>query len=158
MSALPGAQPNGFVYRNETLPSMTKRWTAWLGANNPCTSTPFSPAVDRSGFCTAFKRTVDFVWTEFAKKDAAQKNPCAPSSPMRRRRRSVSWRASLTMTNLTATTPIFARSAPGNPVPPPCVQEVQLNECVQALQRGAPRVRAPPPRRHQLPRAPLPPR
>jgi len=61
--------PVAFQSDNPTLDDMVKRFKQWQGAGqNPCADATIvgsSPVVDKQGFCTAFKNTVDFLWKEF---------------------------------------------------------------------------------------------
>jgi hypothetical protein len=65
----PQLTPPGFEYSNPTFDNLIQRWTHWQGpASNPCSDSGGldTPALDKAGFYAAFKRTVDFIWDEFA--------------------------------------------------------------------------------------------
>lgn len=62
--------PMAFQPGNATLDYMVKRFKEWQGAGqSPCGNAALvdsSPVVDKQGFCSAYKNTVDYLWKEFA--------------------------------------------------------------------------------------------
>ena len=130
-------------WRNKTIsdadlsePGLVQRLTNWIGKNDPCSGDNApglaqSPAVDRAGFCAAFKRTADYVWSVFEPQ-------CDP-------KRGAS-NATCIATNFIGYTlkasgydPEACKGkCPGPDCPHSCVVEKLRTESVQALQRGVP--------------------
>ena len=124
-------------YDNKTLDVLVDRFKGWQGGNNPCTD-PESPAVeqapviDKPGFCSAYKKTVDFVWKEFSTLCASLRGEAADQCTTT---------AIIGYDKLSGYNPKDCLKCPNsdpNICPASCVKEAQLNESVQALQRGLP--------------------
>jgi hypothetical protein len=72
---------------NQSTNALVQRWTAWIGANNPCSNigniTPWpstSASFNKQAFCDAFKATAQSVWNTFtpacSSKTGVAKNQC----------------------------------------------------------------------------------
>ena len=128
-----------FHLTNDTLNDAVKRWTRWQGvANNPCKNTSgeaftSAPAKDKGYFCSTFKKTVDFIWKEFAPQCAANRGDALD--------RCIT--AAIIGYDLKNSTfdPNLCTKCPNDDeriCPRSCALEAQRNESVQALQRGLP--------------------
>ncbi|MET1084512.1 MAG: hypothetical protein ABWY12_15910 [Burkholderiales bacterium] len=130
--------PKVFKLSNDTLANLVGRFTRWQGvANDPCLdqaseAITTAPVVDKHGFCSGFKRTIDFVWKEFA-----------PQCPRRGDAADRCVAAAIIGYNLKDSTfdPGQCTKCPSiveGACPRQCALEAQRNESVQALQRGLP--------------------
>ena len=131
---------NSFQFSNETLQHAVDNFNRWQGAgSNPCkdpggeamTTAPVV-AADKGYFCSAFKRTVDFVWKEFlpqCSKHGTAQDRCVTAAIIGYDLKNSSF------------DPELCKKCP-NPdegiCPRSCALEQQRNESVQALQRGLP--------------------
>jgi hypothetical protein len=129
--------PNVFKLRNDTLSNLVSRFTQWQGAaNDPCLdvgseAVTTAPVLDKPAFCAKFKRTLDFIWKEFA-----------PQCPDRGEAADRCIAAAIIGYNLKNSSfdPGACTKCPSN-VEGACPRqalEAQRNESVQALQRGLP--------------------
>jgi hypothetical protein len=127
-----------FRLSNETLANLVSRFTQWQGAaNDPCADSngeaiTTAPVVDKKGFCTQFKKTLDFVWKQFAPQcpsrgDAADR--CIAAAIIGYDLKNSTFDASKCKKCPNADENICPRS---------CGLEEQRNASVQALQRGLP--------------------
>ena len=131
-------EPKAFRHKNDTLDNLVGRFTQWQGAaNNPCRdpdsdALKSAPVVDKPGFCAQFKRTLDFVWKEFA-----------PQCPARGDAADRCIAAAIIGYNLKDSKfdPAQCKNCPSDvpdACPRECALEAQRNESVQALMRGLP--------------------
>ena len=130
-----------YRFSSEVLVDLTRRFTKWNEALDCTTNPPFSPVVDKAGFCNAFKRTLRFAWKAFTEQDAAGAKDCSALA------RSpelfdqciaatvIGYRIDTTHAKDFATE---CKTCPDAPCPASCTTEKQLNESVQALLRGVP--------------------
>jgi hypothetical protein len=144
-------------FSSDVLKDLTRRFTRWTDPTSPnfisCkVNPPVASEVNSSlqtEFCEAFKRTVNFVWDEFAQQDAHSANPeCAPLA-----RTKDLYNECLTATVIGYKIDVdqanrFKNSCKtevcqdgyDNPAlcPEFCTKEKILNESVQAILRGVP--------------------
>lgn len=130
--------PPAFKLSNDTLANVVARFTQWQGAaNDPCRdpgsgAVASAPVVDKAGFCSAFKRTLDFVWKEFAPQCASRggnEDRCISAAIIGYDLKNSSF------------DPELCKKCPNGDeglCPRSCALETQRNESVQALQRGLP--------------------
>jgi hypothetical protein len=129
------------VYRNSTLEEMTKRWKSWVrpisqGFCQNAKTRPDAPVVDKQEFCEAFDKTVDYIWKEFTEKDRKGPQACSRiNDPQRRDQCLVQQIIGYDIKS--GYDPKLCGRCPTD-CPPVCVEEIQRNESVQALQRGLP--------------------
>lgn len=130
--------PPAFRLSNDTLVNVVARFTRWQGtANDPCTdpgsgAVANAPVVDKAGFCSAFKKTVDFVWNEFAPQCAAagaNTDRCISAAIIGYDLKNSSFDPNQCMMCPNANEALCPRT---------CALEAQRNESVQALQRALP--------------------
>lgn len=130
--------PMAFRLSNDTLSNVVKRFAQWQGAaNDPCgnpgsEAITTAPAIQKESFCRAFKKTLDFVWKEFA-----------PQCSGRGDNNDRCIAAAIIGYDLEKSgyDPGLCKKCPSeNPAdcPASCALEAQRNESVQALQRGLP--------------------
>ena len=114
---------------NPTFTNMVNRWQQWreraynCGANPPAT-----PATDAAGFCSAFKKTIDFVWGEFLGNCLGLRGEALDQCLT----------AAILGYDLKAADPQKCEKCPALPCPAECVVDIQRNESVQALLRSVP--------------------
>jgi hypothetical protein len=76
--------PPAFEYSNSTFDNLVSRWKNWQGAaSRACQGDngKATPALDQAGFCAAFKKTVDFIWRDFAANSTLEPRKDKPNSP-----------------------------------------------------------------------------
>ena len=76
--------PPRFQTFNATFDDLVDRWKRWQGpAARPCDGDAGAdvPVADKQGFCQAFKRTVDFIWNDFAANSTLESRVDRPTSP-----------------------------------------------------------------------------
>jgi hypothetical protein len=77
--------PPGFETFNATFENLVSRWTQWQGAaSRACNGEQGkdTPVLDKAGFCADFKKTVDFIWQEFAAHSTLEPRKDKPDSPL----------------------------------------------------------------------------
>jgi hypothetical protein len=121
------------IYRasNPTFTNMVDRWKKWKEHSIQCqASPPATPAQDTVGFCSAFQRTVDFVWDEFVQrgKCTGKRGDALDDCVI----------AGILGYDLKAANPAKCEKCPALPCPTECVTDIQRNESVQALLRSVP--------------------
>ena len=131
-------QTGTYEYNNPTLTDIVRRWQRWRQSPDPCStdSIPKSPAIDNKGFCQAFHRTVDFVWSNFLEKDRQSTRVCS-SIPDQARQDQCIVAGIIGYDIKSGYNPQMCRKCPTE-CPAVCTEELQRNESVQALLRGVP--------------------
>ncbi|MEO8305661.1 MAG: hypothetical protein ABI724_16235 [Betaproteobacteria bacterium] len=139
--------------KNITVDSLTARWLRWIDRDNRpnCSSPPADTpviAADKSAFCDAFGRTVNFVYEEFKAKDATQVDPKTkrPNGCGTQGLRADEYKQCLIssiigysiQSGYDANKCIVDPLDPDKPLPSECGEEKQRNESAQALMRGLP--------------------
>jgi len=131
-------------YSNPTLDELVKRFDYWQRAEkDPCNDANSlaiqqAPVIDREGFCKAYKRTVDFIWTEFAAFCSEQSGPNLDRCTVQK---------IIGYDKKSGYDPTKCTKCVGHPdtCPSSCIAEQISNESVQALQRGLPWTASGPP-------------
>jgi hypothetical protein len=128
-------------YTNTTLTDITARWTKWNDDKINCQTPPVSPIADNKGFCTAFGKTLKYVWQQFKTTDAKAKTPVCASITNQDKANQCLVQQIIGYDIKSGYDANKCKKCPSenvNECPTACVQEVQRNESVQALQRGLP--------------------
>jgi hypothetical protein len=128
-------------YTNATLTDITARWHFWVqpssvGICSTPQQLPAAPVLDQKDFCTAFDKTVDYVWQQFKTTDAATTRVCASIQDPEKNEQCLVQQI-IGYDIKSGYDPKKCGECPTN-CPSACVQEIQRNESVQALQRGLP--------------------
>jgi hypothetical protein len=131
-----------FNYTNQTLDALAPVWNRWIGTAQSCTPAEVARApvreADKAAFCSAFRKTFDFVWKSFLGFDKV----CS------QQRSNAAQKQCLTASVIGyAIPPDDAIKKCRCPAPDdnpnacpfdPCLKEGVLNQSVQALMRGLP--------------------
>jgi hypothetical protein len=131
-------------FSNPTLDNLVARFDAWRdrALPDPCgrsgAGIEQAPVIDRNGFCTAYKKTIDFVWGEFVGKCAGMKKDALDRCVVS---------AIIGFDVASGYNPAACVACTANPetCPASCVVAQINNESVQAIQRGLPWTPAGPP-------------
>ena len=134
----PGADVEGRVYRNDTLTSMTKRWTDCSAPTIPAHRGRF-PGRRQERLLRPVQEDAGFRVDSVCDQGRGSGQAClrSPQDDPTKFNECILARI-IGYDKLDGYNPDLCKKCPGEPCPPVCVQEVQLNECVQALQRGVP--------------------
>jgi len=143
--------PPRFQYSNDIFDNLVSRWTNWQGAGAPaCQGNGGlgTPVIDKAGFCSAFKKTVDFIWADFAANSTLEPRADSPNSPFCSQLAQADKQAHCIVANIIGYTNLVSNFNADNckqcpnadPLicPNSCNVEALRNEVVQGLLRSVP--------------------